>query len=252
MQLRLQKYLSEQGICSRRQAEKLIVEGKIFVNGEPQTVLGTKIDPETDKVSVNNVVIKQRSNLIYIAINKPVGIVTSCHQPDSKTIVELLNIKERVYPVGRLDKESSGLLLMTNDGILAYRLSHPKFKHEKEYVVSLEKRIPEGALDKLRRGMTIDGFKTQPAKVVKIGEHRFRIILTEGRNRQIRKMCTKIENEVVKLKRIRIENIELGSLKPGEWRTLTNAEKNNLLKSAGIDNKKKKRIKKSDSSIKSI
>ncbi len=139
--------------------------------------------------------------------------------------VELINVRERIYPVGRLDKESSGLLLLTNDGILAYRLSHPKFKHEKEYVVSLEKRIAEGALDKLRRGMNIDSFKTQPAKVVKVGEHRFRIVLTEGRNRQIRKMCTKIDNEVVKLKRTRIENIQLGSLKPGEWRTLTNAEK---------------------------
>jgi len=242
MQLRLQKYLSEQGICSRRQAEKLIVEGKIFVNGESQTVLGTKIDPEVDKVSVNNIVIKQRKNLIYIAINKPVGIVTSCHQPDSHTVVELINLRERIYPVGRLDKDSSGLLLLTNDGILAYRLSHPKFKHEKEYVVSLEKRIMEGALNKLRDGMTIDGVKTQPAKVVKVGEHRFRIVLTEGRNRQIRKMCSKIENEVVKLKRTRIENIHLGSLKPGEWRVLTAAEKKELLKRAGIDNKKKKRI----------
>ncbi|RLD11434.1 MAG: rRNA pseudouridine synthase, partial [Chlamydiae bacterium] len=171
MQLRLQKYLSEQGICSRRQAEKLIVEGKIFVNGKPQTVLGTKIDPDIDKIAVNNTVIKQRNNLIYIAINKPVGIVTSCYQPDSKTIVELVNLRERVYPIGRLDKDSSGLLILTNDGILAYRLSHPKFNHEKEYVVSLEKRISEGALDKLRRGMTIDGVKTQPAKVVKVGEH---------------------------------------------------------------------------------
>jgi len=243
MLLRLQKYLSEQGICSRRQAEKLIVEGKIFVNGEPQTVLGSKIDPEIDKVSINNIVIKQRKNLIYIAINKPVGIVTSCHQPGSRTIVDLMDMKERLYPVGRLDKDSSGLLLMTNDGILAYRLSHPKFKHEKEYVVSLEKRIMEGALAKLRDGMNIDGTKTQPAKVVKVGEHRFRMVLTEGRNRQIRKMCSKIENEVIKLKRIRIENIELGSLKPGEWRTLTTAEKKELLKRAGIDNKKKKRIK---------
>ena len=243
MLLRLQKYLSEQGICSRRQAEKLIVEGKIFVNGIPQTVLGSKIDPEIDKISINNIVIKQRKNLVYIAINKPVGIVTSCHQPGSRTIVDLMDLKERLYPVGRLDKDSNGLLLMTNDGILAYRLSHPKFKHEKEYVVSLEKRIMEGALIKLRNGMNIDGTKTQPAKVVKIGEHRFRMVLTEGRNRQIRKMCSKIENEVVKLKRIRIENIELGSLKPGEWRTLTTAEKKELLKRAGIDNNKKKRIK---------
>ena len=243
MLLRLQKYLSEQGICSRRQAEKLIVEGKIFVNGVPQTVLGSKINPDIDKISVNNIIIKQRKNLLYLAINKPVGIVTSCHQPGSRTIVDLMDLKERLYPVGRLDKDSSGLLLMTNDGILAYRLSHPKFKHEKEYVVSLEKRIMEGALTKLRNGMNIDGTKTQPAKVVKVGEHRFRMVLTEGRNRQIRKMCSKIENEVVKLKRIRIENIELGSLKPGEWRALTSAEKKELLKRAGIDNKNKKRIK---------
>jgi len=247
MLLRLQKYLSEQGVCSRRQAEKFIVEGKIFVNGVPQTVLGSKIDPEIDKISINNIVIKQRKNLLYIVINKPVGIVTSCHQPGSRTIVDLMDLKERLYPVGRLDKDSSGLLLMTNDGILAYRLSHPKFKHEKEYVVSLEKRIMEGALTKLRNGMNIDGTKTQPAKVVKVGEHRFRMVLTEGRNRQIRKMCSKIENEVVKLKRIRIENVELGSLKPGEWRTLTAAEKKELLKRAGIDNNKKKRIKNKNS-----
>jgi len=244
MQIRIQKYLSEQGICSRRQAEKLIVEGKISVNGKTQTVLGAKIDPETDKVYVNNEVIRQRKNLIYIAINKPVGVVTSCFQPGSKTIVELVKLRERIYPVGRLDKESSGLLFLTNDGILAYRLSHPKFKHEKEYVVSVEKRITEGALNKLRGGMTIDGVKTQPAKVVKIGERRFRIILTQGMNRQIRKMCSKIENEVIKLKRTRIEQIQLGSLKPGEWRVLTAAEKKDLLKRAGISNDKKERIKK--------
>ena len=244
MKIRLQKYLSEQGICSRRQAEKLIVDGKIFVNDEPATILGTKIDPEIDTVSVNNNVIKQRKNLIYIAINKPVGIVTSCFQPGSKTIVELVKIKERIYPVGRLDKESSGLLLMTNDGILAYRLSHPSFAHEKEYVVTVEKRIMEGALEKLRRGMTIDGVKTQPAKVSKISDRKFKIILTEGRNRQIRKMCSKIGNEVVKLKRIRIENIKLGNLKPGEWKPLTSAEKNELFTRAGINNESKQRIKK--------
>ena len=244
MKIRLQKYLSEQGICSRRQAEKLIVDGKIFVNDEPATILGTKIDPEIDTVSVNNNVIKQRKNLIYIAINKPVGIVTSCFQPGSKTIVELVKIKERIYPVGRLDKESSGLLLMTNDGVLAYRLSHPSFAHEKEYVVTVEKRIMEGALEKLRRGMTIDGVKTQPAKVSKISDRKFKIILTEGRNRQIRKMCSKIGNEVVKLKRIRIENIKLGNLKPGEWKPLTSAEKNELFTRAGINNESKQRIKK--------
>lgn len=242
MQIRLQKYLSEQGICSRRQAEKFMLEGKVFVNGKPATVLGTKINPEVDTVSINNQIIRQRKNLIYIVVNKPVGVVTSCFQPGSKTIVEIVKIKERIYPVGRLDKDSSGLLLLTNDGILAYRLSHPSFLHEKEYIVTVENRITEGALEKLRRGMLIDGVKTQPAKVSKLSERKFRIVLTEGRNRQIRKMCSKIDNEVVKLKRIRIENIKLGNLKPGEWRLLTPAEKKELFARAEIDNEKINRI----------
>ena len=146
MQIRLQKYLSEQGICSRRQAEKFMLEGKIFVNGEPATVLGTKINPETDKISINNQIIKQRKNLVYIAINKPVGVITSCFQPGSKTIVELVKLKERIYPVGRLDKDSSGLLLLTNDGVLAHRLSHPRFSHQKEYIVTVKSEVDARSL----------------------------------------------------------------------------------------------------------
>jgi len=234
MLIRLQKYMSERGICSRRQAERYITDGRIQVNGKVVTVLGTKVDPDRDIVTYEKDVVRNPDKLQYIMLHKPEGIVTSCDQPNSKTVLQLVRTKDRVYPIGRLDKDSTGLLLLTNDGALSYRLMHPKFQHEKEYIVETIRPITEGALQKLRSGTRITGTKTQPARVTKLGPNRFRIVLREGRNRQIRRMCLKVGNEVKRLKRIRVENIVLGSLPPGKWRNLSHTEQQQLLVRVGL------------------
>lgn len=234
MRIRLQKYMSERGICSRRQAEKHITAGKIKVNGAVVTTLGTKVDPEKDIVTYDKDIVRNTSKLIYVMLHKPAGIVTTCKQPGEKTVLSLVRTAERIYPIGRLDKDSTGLLLLTNDGELAYRLMHPKFQHEKEYIVETAAPITEGALKKLRNGVRITGAITQPARVRKLGANRFKIILREGRNRQIRRMCRKVGNEVKRLKRIRIENIVLGTLAPGKWRNLTPGEYTQLLERVGL------------------
>jgi 23S rRNA pseudouridine2605 synthase/23S rRNA pseudouridine2604 synthase len=236
MLIRLQKYMSERGICSRRQAEKHITAGKIRVNGTVVTTLGTKVDPDRDIVTYDKNIVRDTSQLVYVMLHKPAGVVTSCKQPGEKTVMNLVRTAERVYPIGRLDKDSTGLLLLTNDGELAYRLMHPKFQHEKEYIVETTEPITEGALKKLRNGVRITGVKTQQARVRKLGPKRFKIILREGRNRQIRRMCRKVGTEVKRLKRIRIENIVLGTLPPGQWRNLTPAEYTQLLERVGLHN----------------
>jgi len=234
MLIRLQKYMSERGICSRRRAEQFIVSGKIKVNGIIVTTLGTKVDTDNDVVTYHNDVVRNPDRLHYIMLHKPAGIVTSCSQPGAPTVVDLVKIKDRVYPVGRLDKDSTGLLLLTNDGDLAFRLMHPRFQHEKEYIVDTVDPITEGALQKLRQGMRLTDARTQPAKVFKLALRRFRIVLREGRNRQIRRMCQKVGNEVKRLKRIRIENIVIGSLPMGAWRVLTGEEKEVLFERIGL------------------
>lgn len=234
MLIRLQKYLSEHGICSRRRAEEHILAGRVRVNGEVVTVLGTKVDPEKDQVEYDQDVVETPQKLRYVILNKPYGIVTSCLQKGETTIKELVDVKERLFPVGRLDKDSLGLVLMTNDGTLAYRLMHPKFMHEKEYVVDTEDPVTEGMLEKIAKGVKIEGVQTAPCKVTKIGPRRFRIVLREGRNRQIRKMVSKVGTEVARLERIRIENVRLGSLPQGAWRELTFEEEYELFQRAGL------------------
>ncbi|MBR5901603.1 pseudouridine synthase [bacterium] len=232
--MRLQKYLSEHGICSRRRAEEHILAGRVRVNGETVTVLGTKVDPEKDLVEYDQEVVETPQKLRYVILNKPYGIVTSCLQKGEVTIKDLVDAKERLFPVGRLDKDSVGLVLLTNDGTLAYRLMHPKFLHEKEYVVDTEDPVTEGMLEKIAKGVKIEGVLTAPCKVTKIGPRRFRIVLKEGRNRQIRKMVSKVGTEVVKLERIRIENVRLGSLPQGAWRDLNFEEEYELFQRAGL------------------
>jgi len=229
--MRLQKFLSRAGICSRRKGEEYIIAGWVKVNGKIVTELGVKVDPERDAVEVDSDAIRSDSAPIYIALNKPRGYVSSCHQPNEKIVLDLLDISERVYPVGRLDKDSSGLLLLTNDGRLHHRLSHPSFNHEKEYEVTVAKPLPGGALRKLAKGLPMMGTRTRPARVKRISARQFRIVLQEGKNRQIRRMVRKVGNQVVDLKRIRIANIELASLPPGRWRHLAAKEKDELLRS---------------------
>jgi len=229
-EMRLQKFLSRAGICSRRKGEEYIKAGWVKVNGKIVTELGVKVDPERDAVEVDSDAIRSDSAPTYIALNKPKGYVSSCDQQNEKIVLDLLDTSERVYPVGRLDKESTGLLLLTNDGHLHHRLSHPSFNHEKEYEVTVAKPLPEGALRKLAKGLPMMGTRTRPARVKRISARRFGIVLQEGKNRQIRRMVRKVGNQVTHLNRIRIANIKLGNLPSGSWRYLTKIEKENLLK----------------------
>ena len=239
--MRLQKFLSMAGLCSRRHGEKYITAGLVRVNGKVVTRLGTKVDPEKDRVEIKGkpAVIKQ--DLVYIALNKPKGYVTSCRQPGDKIVLDLLDISRRVYPVGRLDKDSTGLLLLTNDGRLHHRLSHPSFDHEKEYEVTVANPMTDRALLNMEQGMPIKGTKTRPAETKRISQKRFRIVLKEGKNRQIRRMAGKTGNHVISLKRVRVANIRLGRLAAGTWRYLTEKEKDALLKTMGVGGQGHKR-----------
>ena len=227
--MRLQKFLSAAGICSRRRGEEFIEAGRVKVNGQIIIELGTKIDPQNDRVSFDGKPIKYEQPPIYIALNKPVDYVTSCRHPGEKIVLDLVNIAQRVYPIGRLDKDSTGLLLLTNDGRLHHKLSHPSFDHEKEYDVTVAKPISDGALHKLAAGLPMMESKTRPAQVQRITARQFRIILKEGKNRQVRRMVRKVGNQVKILKRIRVAEIELGRLPPGKWRHLTKTEKKKIL-----------------------
>ncbi|MBT3386756.1 MAG: rRNA pseudouridine synthase [Desulfobacula sp.] len=224
--MRLQKYLAHAGICSRRKAEEHILNGRVKVNQQIVTELGTKIDSKKDIVFYNNerVILKEKMPKIYIALNKPVGYVSSCSQQKSKIILDLIDIDERVYPIGRLDKDSKGLLLLTNDGDLHNRLSHPSFNHEKEYIVTTIHPLSETFLMEMAKGMIIDKVITRKAKVKRLLKNKFNIVLKQGKNRQIRKMVGKSGNKVDSLKRVRIANIYLENLQEGKWRYLTPIE----------------------------
>jgi pseudouridine synthase len=218
--IRLQKYLSMAGICSRRHGEELILSGSVWVNGKVVTELGTRVDPGADTVEIDGKPVLVRQRIVYIALNKPRGYVTSCEQPGEKLVMDLVDVPERIYPIGRLDKDSTGLLLLTNDGPLHHRLSHPSFDHEKEYVVTLAAPVSDSALHKMADGMCLSGKRTRPAVIHRISLRRFRIILKEGKNRQIRRMVQKVGQEVLELQRIRIAGIRLGNLDSGRWRFL--------------------------------
>ncbi len=229
--MRLQKFLAHAGICSRRKAESHIIDGRVMVNDIIITELGTQVDPVKDKVSFDNSLVempKADQGLIYIAVNKPRGVVTTCSQKNVKIILDLVPVKERIYPVGRLDKDSIGLVLLTNDGDLHNRLSHPSHDHEKEYLVTTVHSIGNGPLKAMAAGMVIEGEKTREARVKRVSKNGFKIILKQGRNRQIRKMVTKVGNKVDMLKRVRMANINLGNLKEGKWRYLTTQEMKTL------------------------
>jgi pseudouridine synthase len=222
--IRLQKFLSQAGICSRRKGEEYIKAGLIRVNNTVVTELGTKIDPLNDRVEFKGEIVKPKNDLVYIAINKPKGYVTSCSQPGEKIVLDLIDIPQRVYPIGRLDKDSTGLLILTNDGDLHHRLLHPSFDHEKEYDVTVSKPITDGALKNIADGMPMMGTKTRPARITRISSKRFHVVLKEGKNRQIRRMVRKVGSHVIRLKRLRISKIKLNNLEEGAWRYLTKRE----------------------------
>jgi len=221
--LRLQKYLSQAWICSRRKAEEYISAWLIKVNWVTATI-GMSIDPTIDKVELQDKAVKEQNNLVYYKLNKPRWIVTTCAQNWEVNIVDIMDVKERVFPIWRLDKETTGLIIMTNDGRLANYLMHPRYNHEKEYVVETFWSIDDKALDDMRNGLFILWSYTKKATINRISSGKFSIVITEWRNRQIRRMVEKVWSRVKKLKRIRIENIELWNLDFGQYRHLSNAE----------------------------
>jgi 23S rRNA pseudouridine2605 synthase len=232
MFVRLQKILSAAGVASRRAAEKLIVEGRVSVNGETTSELGTRADPDADDIRVDGRrIAKPRRR--YIALHKPRGYVTTRSDPEHRpTVLDLLGLKEYVYPIGRLDYDSEGLLLLTNDGEFAERLMHPRYGVEREYEARV-RGVPEpAALRRLAQGVRIEGRRTAPADVRLVETGRgargdqsiISVVLHEGRTRQVRKMCAAIGHPVVRLRRVRVGSIRLGTLKPGEFRELTRNE----------------------------
>ena len=220
---RINKYLSEVGYCSRRAADKLIEQGRVTINGEVP-LMGTKI-LEGDKVCVDGKVVnKSEEAAVYIALNKPTGIVcTTDTRVEKDNIIDYLNYPKRIFPIGRLDKASEGLILLTNDGDIVNKILRARNNHEKEYIVHVNKKIDADFVNKMSQGIPILDSITRPCKVKKIGDYRFKIILTQGLNRQIRRMCEYLGYHVVRLKRIRIMNIHL-DLKVGEHRDLSKSE----------------------------
>ena len=234
--VRLQKYMADCGVASRRKSEELIEAGKVKVNGHIATI-GSKVNPKKDIVTVRGKRINKEEKLYYIMLNKPRGYVTTVSdEMGRKTVMDLVDINARVYPVGRLDKDSEGLLLLTNDGSFANALTHPKHNYAKVYRVTVRPSVDDEILYKLRNGIEIDGRKTAPCDVNVITEEQGRVvlefILREGRNRQIRKMCDAVNLEVARLKRISIGPLTLGMLKTGKTRFLTDNEVKKLIRSA--------------------
>lgn len=225
---RLQKYMARCGIASRRKCEEIIAAGRVKINEEVITELGSKVIPG-DVVYMDGKIIKPESRKVYIALNKPTGYLSAVEDNRGrKTVIDLIDIKERVYPVGRLDYDTSGLLLLTNDGDIYNRIIHPREGKEKVYI-ALIKGIPKkDKLESFRSGLDIGGYITAPAKIRVIRSFKdsteVEITINEGKNRQIRKMCEKIGHEIIMLKRIKIDGINLGNLKEGTWRYLTEEE----------------------------
>ncbi len=234
--VRLQKYMAECGVASRRKSEELIERGKVKVNGHPASI-GDKVNPKKDIVTVGGKRINKEERLYYIVLNKPRGYVTTVSDElGRKTVMDLVDVDARVYPVGRLDKDSEGLLILTNDGSFANALTHPKHNFAKVYRVTVRPSVNDEMLERLRNGIEIDGRKTAPCEVNVITEEEGRVvlefILREGRNRQIRKMCEAVGLEVARLKRISIGPVKLGMLKTGKTRRLTDNEVKKLLRSS--------------------
>lgn len=221
--VRINKYLSEIGYCSRRVADKLIQEGRITVNGKP-VEMGLKVTP-TDEIAVDDIIVDQAGDKpVYIAFNKPVGIVcTTDTRVEKDNIIDYINFPTRIFPIGRLDKASEGLIFLTNDGDIVNKILRARNQHEKEYVVTVNRPITEEFIQKMAAGVPILDTVTRPCKVKQTHKKEFRIILTQGLNRQIRRMCEYLDYRVVTLKRMRIMNVSLDVGK-GKWRHLTKKE----------------------------
>lgn len=224
--MRINKFISETGYCSRREADKLVESGRVTINGKPAE-LGSQAELGDD-VRIDGKRIGEQKEHVYIALNKPVGITSTTEAHVRGNIVDFVGHEERIFPIGRLDKDSEGLILLTNDGDIVNRILRAEGRHEKEYVVTVNRPVTQPFLKGMSEGVRILGSMTLPCKITKEGDRVFRIILTEGKNRQIRRMCTAFGFQVVKLRRVRIMNIHLGDLKTGKWRDLTKGEMSEL------------------------
>lgn len=225
--MRLNKFISETGVCSRRQADQWIEAGRVTCNGA-RAVLGTKVGAG-DEVRIDGELIGSKQAQVYLALNKPVGITCTNEAHIEGNIIALIGHRERIFAVGRLDKDSEGLILLTNNGDIVNEILRSENNHEKEYVVTVDRPITDFSLALMASGVRIMGEMTKPAQVSRVERQTFRIVLTQGLNRQIRRMCSALGYKVQRLQRVRIINIHLGDLKPGEWRDLTPQELAGLL-----------------------
>ncbi len=232
--MRLNKFISESGKTSRRGADKLIKEGRVKINGK-KAKIGDQVNPG-DKVLVDGALIEEVASpqsFVYIALNKPVGITSTTEKNVKGNIVDFMNYPSRIFHIGRLDKDSEGLILMTDDGDIVNEILRSENKHEKEYIVSVDRPITDEFVEKMSAGVKILGTKTLPCKVTQLSNNEFNIILMQGLNRQIRRMCETLGYNVTSLKRLRIMNIELGKLPVGDWRYLTAKEQDELFEDLG-------------------
>ena len=230
--MRLNKYISETGICSRREADAWIASGRVTVNGK-QAELGTQVNAG-DEVRVDKRVVGAKKQPVYLCLNKPVGITCTTERHIAGNIIDFIDHPARIFPIGRLDKDSEGLILLTNNGDIVNVILRTENNHEKEYIVTVDKPVTETFLTGMTRGVNILGVRTKPCQVQRVDNCVFRIVLTQGLNRQIRRMCEVFGYQVRRLQRIRIMNIQLGKLKVGEWRNLSDAELRGLLPAADV------------------
>jgi len=225
--VRINRYIADSGFCSRREADRLILESRVKIDGRV-AVLGDQV-LKGMAVTVDDKLIETGVSKVYIALHKPVGIVCTADSREPLNIVDYMSFPERIYPVGRLDKNSSGLILLTNDGSIVNRLLRAAGGHEKEYMVRVDRPYTQAFIKKMESGVEILGVRTKSAKLIPVDDVSFRLILTQGLNRQIRRMCEALGYRVASLQRVRVMNIKLGKMKSGEWRFLTDRERDKLL-----------------------
>lgn len=227
----LNKFISSTGICSRREADRMIEAGRVQLNGTTAQK-GNRVNPG-DEVLLDGAPLKARPKSVYLALHKPPGITCTTDRKDKANIIDFLNYPERIFHIGRLDKASTGLIFLTNDGDIVNEILREQNEHEKEYIVTVNKPISASFVKRMSQGIPILGTVTKKCRVEKIGRQAFRIVLTQGLNRQIRRMCDYLGYDVVTLKRVRIMNVHLGGLKPGQWRYLTEGELEELRQHLG-------------------
>jgi 23S rRNA pseudouridine2604 synthase len=233
---RINKYFTEQGFCSRRAADRMIEEGRVRINARV-AVLGDQVTDE-DVVTLDGRVVKSRPHAVYLAYHKPVGVTCTTELHVTGNILHAVGYPERIFPIGRLDKDSSGLILLTNDGDIVNRILRAEFGHEREYMATLDRPYSPTFLRRMEQGVLVQGEKTRPCRTAKVDAITFRIMLTEGRNRQIRRMCSALGYRVVRLVRVRIMHIRLGDLPVGKWREFTPKEQGKLIAAVGLAEEK--------------